>query len=106
MRLTATALVEGWTNLTDSALLVLNDCQFTERFWLPWVMVVVAPAWLMLPLPAVISPPCGPACASGVATLATAITPRDSLRRLFLPGPRVSSDTAIKAWCAGLQIRR
>ena len=89
------ALAEGWTKLTVSPLLVLNDCQFNDRFWLACVTVVVAPFWLMVPLPAVTWPPVGPAMAECEAASNTLAMRR---RLADLPLPLARSWTATQVW--------
>ena len=100
MRLTASELVEGWKKLTLSALATLKLCQVSDSLSLAWLMVVVAPLALILPLPDTMYPPVGAACAYGlnrnseasVTLSAAAVTLPDCL-----PRPRVVSDTAIQA---------
>ena len=104
MRLTASALVEGWKKLTLSALATLKLCQVSDSLSLAWLMVVVLwpalPLVLILPLPDTMCPPVGAACAYGlnrnrkasVKLSAAAVKLPDCL-----PRPRVVSDTAIQA---------
>ncbi len=111
MRLTATLLAEGCTKSTVSCAPILKVFQFSERFWLPCLMVVVEPAWLIVPLPDTTCPPVGPASANGEIKV-TAV--RDSaaaasLRRALLPPlprPRVVSATATQLLVTRLQTRR
>ena len=61
MRLRAMALAEGCWKRTASCGRVLKLCQLMASLGVAWVMVVVAPLWAMLPLPALIWPPVGAA---------------------------------------------
>ncbi|KLN54528.1 hypothetical protein VPARA_44500 [Variovorax paradoxus] len=79
--------------------------QLMARFWLPCVMVVVLPLWLMLPLPALTLPPLGPAhapLASSAAQSATTAAPRPD----DLPRPLAVSGAGTKRAAASLQTRR
>ena len=64
-RLSAIDAALGWLKRTASLLPMLKFCQLMARFWLLWVMVVVVPAWTIAPVPALICPPVGSACARG-----------------------------------------
>src|SRR5512135_2897773 len=106
MRLTAMALAEGCTKFTVSCAVVLKLCQLRERFWLDWLMVVVLPDWLMLPLPAVTCPPVGAASAAGTMRT-SANAPAIRLHpEPDLPRPLAFSATAIHAFSTWLQMMR
>ncbi len=107
MRLTASALAEGWTKLTVSWAPTLKLFQFSAACWLDCRMVVLLPCWLMLAVPATTCPPVGAASAgppSASAVMAAAAAA--SLRRLPLPHPRDVSATATQAFRTWLQTRR
>ena len=93
MRFTASALAEGWTKLTVSDLATLKLCQLMDSLSLVWLMVVVAPPELMLPLPPTTSPPWGAASAPKLRAAKLARTA--ALRRgvaVLLPRPCASSE--------------
>ena len=52
MRLTASACDEGWTKLTVSLLPTLKLAQFSDACWLVCWIVVVAPDWVIVAVPA------------------------------------------------------
>src|SRR3989304_3620117 len=58
----------GWLKRTASLLPMLKLCQLMARFWVFWVMVVVAPAWAIVPAPVLVFPPVGSAWASGMSS--------------------------------------
>ena len=60
-RLSATELLLGCTNWTDSVCPMLKPCQLIATFWLDWVIVVLPAPPAMLALPADTAPPVGPA---------------------------------------------
>jgi hypothetical protein len=67
--LTAIALADGCTKFTVSCGAMLKLVQLNESFGLRCVIVVRAPDWTMLPLPAVTCPPEGPpACANDASS--------------------------------------
>ena len=103
MRLTETELREGWTNLTLSVGATLKLLQFIDKFWLAWLIVVVAPAWFTEPEPAVTCPPTGAPNAAKVLKDRAAAT---SLRLDPLPRPRAHSATATQLWVTWFQMRR
>src|SRR5690606_41907536 len=103
MRLMAIALAEGCTKLTLSCAATLKLCQLSDRFWLDWLMVVVAPDCTIPPAPATTCPPCGAATAMPAAS----DNGRASNRlREPVPRPRAGSATATQHHPTRLQTRR
>jgi len=103
MRLTATEVLEGCTNLTDSVAAMLKLFQLSYKLGVVWVMVVALPAWVMLPAPLATVPPSGAAWARPTANESAAAT---SLRLLPLPRPRAFSATATQVFDVAFQTRR
>ena len=93
MRLTANALADGWTKLTVSLLATLKLCQLMESLSLAWLIVVVLPFALMLPLPPTSCPPWGAAPAPSLRLSKPATSAAlSSGVALLLPRPRASSE--------------
>src|SRR3954470_9022147 len=69
-RLSATELLVGCLNCTDSPAAMPKPCQLMVVFALPCVMVVVLPLVVMVAVPAATTPPDGAAC-SPVANAAS-----------------------------------
>ncbi len=111
MRLTAIAEADGCTKSTVSCGAMLKVFQSSDKFWLPCLMVVVLPDWLMVPVPDTTCPPVGPARANGEMKV-TAVSDKAaaaSLRRALLPPlprPRVISATATQEFVTRLHTRR
>eukprot|EP01133_Synstelium_polycarpum_P019995 gene19995-biopygen16333 len=81
-RFSATALLLGCWNCTDSPLPILKLAQLMTAFWLPWWITVLPGVPLMVACPATTVPPAGPA-------------------RARLPYPSISAAAMlVKAKCA------
>ncbi len=108
-RFSAIAEAFGWIKFTASLAPMPKLCQLMARFWLLWVMVVLAPAWAMLPRPALICPPVGAASANGAsnAPLVSAKVAAMSLSpEMDLPRPLVFSETATQVLNTWLHTKR
>ena len=106
IRFTAIAVADGWRKLTVSCAATLKLCQLSERFWLAWVMLVLAPDCTMLPVPATTCPPEGAAIVWAENIVLSERAAAMSLRLEFLPRPLAVSATATQAFCTWLQTSR
>ena len=59
MRFRATAENDGCLNSTDWPAPTLNVCQFSASFCEAWLIVVLAPLWVIVPEPPTTVPPVG-----------------------------------------------
>src|SRR5574343_503510 len=64
-RLSSAAWLLGWLMLTAALLPMLKPCQLTTACWLPCVICMLVPDWLMATWPAATWPPVGSWLAAG-----------------------------------------
>src|SRR5450756_2458230 len=106
-RLSATELLFGCTNRTDSPAAILKLCQLSAAFCVDWLMTVLPAPVLMLAAPAATTPPAGSAYTFAPNDSATEIARACRVRRAptpvalvpeetFLPALLAFSDTATK----------
>ena len=75
-RFSATALDDGWLNVTLCWLPTSKLCQLIAARWLDWLICVLLALWLIAAVPATTLPPVGRAFGAGCACTGWARTSR------------------------------